>query len=72
MVEEGEEYLSKFSEQVRVRIHGRIARIEVLSDDIEKVLKERKEVVKKLKRIGFSHVSIDLEGYREGSMNVLK
>ena len=71
-MEEGEEYLSKFSEQVRVRIHGRIARIEVLSDDIKKVLKERKEVVKKLKEIGFSHVSIDLEGYREGSMNVLK
>jgi len=55
----------------RVRVHGKIARIEVDPGDIEKIidLKTRSLVVEKLRKIGFSHVAVDLEGYRSGSMN---
>ena len=57
--------------QFRVRIHGTIARIELLPEDISRMFDEklRKEIVDKLKRYGFTYVSLDLEGYRTGSMN---
>ena len=52
-------------------IHGTIARIELLPEDIPRMLDSelRKEIVDKLKRYGFTYVSLDLEGYRTGSMN---
>ena len=55
----------------RVRMHGKVARIEVDTGDIEKIidLKTRSLVVDKLRKIGFSHVALDLEGYQQGSMN---
>ena len=55
----------------RVRMHGKVARIEVDTGDIEKIidLKTRTLVVEKLREIGFSHVAVDLEGYRQGSLN---
>ncbi|MDF2035832.1 ATP-dependent sacrificial sulfur transferase LarE [Cytobacillus oceanisediminis] len=59
--------------QVRVRYHDKVARIEVNPDEIEKVLLYREEINIRLKEIGFTYVSLDLEGYRTGSMNeVLK
>ncbi|KAA0011002.1 MAG: ATP-dependent sacrificial sulfur transferase LarE [Thermoplasmata archaeon] len=72
MIEEGEKYLTTFFEQVRLRVYRKIAKIEVLPKDIKKAVEMREKIVKKLREIGFSHVSIDLEGYREGSMNALK
>ena len=72
MVERAEELLrEKGFRQFRVRIHGTIARIELLPEDISRILDEklRKEIVDKLKRYGFTYVSLDLEGYRTGSMN---
>lgn len=55
----------------RVRAHDKVARIEVDTGDIERIidLKTRSLVVEKLREIGFSHVAVDLEGYRQGSMN---
>ncbi|MEJ2656100.1 MAG: ATP-dependent sacrificial sulfur transferase LarE [Desulfobacterales bacterium] len=55
----------------RVRKHGKVARIEVDTRDIEKLIDQntRSVIIEKLKKIGFSHVSVDLEGYRQGSMN---
>ena len=55
----------------RVRMHGKVARIEVDTEDIERIidLKTRSLVVKKLREIGFSHVAVDMEGYCQGSMN---
>lgn len=57
--------------QFRVRHHDTIARIEVLPDDISMLLQngKRTEIVKKLKEVGYKYVTIDLEGYRSGSMN---
>ena len=55
----------------RVRVHGKVARIEVDFRDIERIIdqKTRSLVVEKLRKIGFSHVAVDLEGYHQGSMN---
>jgi uncharacterized protein len=52
-------------------VHGKIARIEVDTEDIERIInpKTRSLVVEKLRKIGFSNVAVDLEGYRQGSMN---
>ena len=54
--------------QMRVRHHGQIARIEVGLMDISKVLLHREEIVQQLKEIGFTYVTLDLEGFRSGSL----
>ena len=57
--------------QFRVRYHDDVARIEVGEDDFEKLLSGdvRKIVVENFKKQGFKYVSLDIEGYRTGSMN---
>ena len=55
--------------EFRVRHHDTIARIEVKQGDFEKVLASRSEIVKKLQRLGFKYVTIDLQGFRSGSLN---
>lgn len=76
MVDKAEELLMSLGfEQFRVRVHGNLARIEVLSKDIEKIvqLETRNIINTKFKEYGFMYVSIDLQGYRTGSLNeVLK
>jgi len=55
----------------RVRLHSKVARIEVDYDDIERILNQgvRSSIIEKLREIGFSHVAVDIEGYQQGSMN---
>lgn len=55
--------------QVRVRYHGDVARIEVPAGDIGLLVKHREEVVEGLKKIGFIYVTLDLQGFRSGSLN---
>ena len=57
--------------QVRVRHHDTIARIEVLKEDMPRLLEEplRTHVLSLCKDLGYSYVTVDLEGYRTGSMN---
>lgn len=70
MVEEAEDLLKSLGfVQLRVRAHGKIARVEVLREDMDKALSERNKIVGELKRIGFEYVTLDLEGFRSGSMN---
>lgn len=73
-VREAEESLHCFGfTQLRVRYHGDLARIEVPDKEIEDVLKFRGDIVAGLKKVGFTYVALDLEGFRSGSMNeVLK
>lgn len=74
MVEQAEGLLLSMGfSQVRVRIHGRMARIELLPEDFAKLIQEerRKQIVKALTGWGFTYVSMDLAGYRTGSMNEL-
>lgn len=59
--------------QVRVRYHGGIARIEVNQEELPRLFEMREQIVLRLKEAGFSYVTIDLEGYRSGSLDeVLK
>jgi pyridinium-3,5-biscarboxylic acid mononucleotide sulfurtransferase len=70
MVEDAEDFLSRkgFS-QFRVRNHRGVARIEVVRSELDKLMKIRKELSSTLKKIGFSYVTVDLDGYRSGSMD---
>lgn len=64
--------IEKGFKQFRVRFHDKVARIEVGLDEIERFLEPllRREVSEHFKEAGFSFVSLDLDGYRTGSMNV--
>ena len=57
--------------QFRVRVHGNLARIEVLPDELQRALAEpvRSTLHNKLQEHGFDYVTLDLLGYRTGSMN---
>ncbi|MBN2033203.1 MAG: ATP-dependent sacrificial sulfur transferase LarE [Deltaproteobacteria bacterium] len=72
MIEEAETFFAaKGFQQVRVRCHGSLARIEVVQAEFSRIAETllRKTIVAELKRIGFLYVSLDLEGYVPGSMN---
>ena len=72
MTERAEELLLSMGfKQMRVRIHGKLARIELLPEDFARILAEdtRTKICDELKSFGFSYVSLDLNGYRTGSMN---
>ncbi|MDO4616391.1 MAG: ATP-dependent sacrificial sulfur transferase LarE [Lachnospiraceae bacterium] len=55
--------------QMRVRMHGTMARIEVEPSEMEKLFAMRDKILEYFKNIGFSYVTMDLQGYRTGSMN---
>jgi len=70
MVEAAEDLLKSLGfGQLRVRAEGAGARIELEKDDMERALKMGEDIACKLKGLGFSYVSLDLEGYRSGSMD---
>lgn len=70
-IEAGEAYLRGAGYyNVRLRVHGDIARIEVDDQDIEKITGQRKEIISHMKELGFSYVTVDLEGFRSGSMDM--
>jgi uncharacterized protein len=71
-VAKAEEYLWSLGfSQVRVRHHDQIARVEVDSEGVHKLLGPslRAKIVENLKRLGYAYVTLDLAGYRTGSMN---
>lgn len=55
--------------QVRVRIHGRLARIEVLPREFPKLIEHAAELDRYFRELGFLYVTLDLGGYQTGSMN---
>jgi len=55
--------------QLRVRHHGDVARIEVEPDELARVLEQRDRVVTRLNNLGYKYVTLDLAGFRSGSMN---
>jgi len=61
----------KFKE-VRVRDYQYLCRIEVAANEIPRLIANRKLIVKKLKKLGYRYITVDLEGYRSGSMNPVK
>jgi len=69
-VEQAEEFLKSIGiEIVRVRIHNDVARIELPENEMALLLKNRQAVADRLKALGFNFVSLDLEGFRSGSLN---
>lgn len=72
-VEAAEDFLlSAGFAQMRVRVHGNLARIEILPEQFDKLLSLREEISARLKSLGFDYVTLDLQGYRMGSMNLNK
>ena len=70
MVEKSEEYLKNYGlTQIRVRVHGELARIESLPEEFPVILENADAITKKLKEFGFKFISLDINGYKKGSMN---
>jgi uncharacterized protein len=74
MVEQGEDALRQLGfRQFRVRHHGEIARIEIAGDEMVRAMTAEMaaEFSRIFKKLGFKFVTLDLEGFRSGSMNAL-
>jgi uncharacterized protein len=70
MIEEGEDFLRSLGFiQVRLRHLDNTAKIEVLPEDMPRLLELRDTVVERLRSIGYTYITMDLEGYNTGSMN---
>ena len=68
---EGEAFLREmFSGNVRLRLHKNVARIELDPECLEQAVMKREQVISLLKELGFSYVTLDLEGFRSGSMDL--
>ncbi|MFA4889646.1 MAG: ATP-dependent sacrificial sulfur transferase LarE [Candidatus Omnitrophota bacterium] len=69
-INQAELFLSRLGlSQVRLRHYNGLCRIEVLKNDIPKLISRRALIVEKLKKLGYNYVTVDLEGYRTGSLN---
>ena len=69
-VDKAETYLRQLGfKQFRVRVHEGIARIEVLPAELAKAVRLRDLITAKLRQLGFVYVTLDLRGYRTGSMH---
>lgn len=73
-IERGETFLRDLGfRQFRLRVHGELARIEIASDELPRALSAEmfQKISTYLKDDGFTYVTLDLEGYRTGSLNAL-
>jgi len=69
-IELSEEFIRSLGiRQVRVRDHNNIARIEIEDKDFYLIISLKDKIIKELKRLGYKYITLDLEGYRTGSMN---
>ena len=72
MVDRGEKYLRSLGmEQVRVRVHGDVARVEVPAGRIGDLVhgEARERIIATFREIGFRYITLDLQGFRSGSMD---
>lgn len=72
-VAEGEHIIkSMFPEikDIRLRVHGMLARLEIPAESIPFVAAQAKTIAKKLKILGFDYITLDLEGFRSGSFDI--
>ncbi len=69
-IEYSEDFLQDLGfKQIRVRCHGDVARIEVPVQDFGTVVAKGEKIYESLKNFGFTYITLDLKGYRTGSMN---
>ncbi len=72
-VSKAEEYMSSMGfYNVRVRVHGELARIEVDLESLGKLLEYRSQVIALMKGLGYQYITLDLQGFRSGSMDIGK
>ncbi|MFQ5695913.1 MAG: TIGR00268 family protein, partial [Terriglobia bacterium] len=74
-VERGEEALRRLGfRQVRVRYHGDLARIEIAPEELPRALTPEMaaRIRDAFKALGFKFITLDLEGYRQGSFNLTR
>lgn len=70
MVESAENLLHDFGfSNLRVRLHGKIARIELIPEEFDKAINMRDRIVELLQSCGFLYITLDFKGYRSGSMD---
>ncbi|HBA64369.1 MAG TPA: ATP-dependent sacrificial sulfur transferase LarE [Lachnospiraceae bacterium] len=70
-VERGEDYIRSLGfYNVRLRVHGDIVRMEVDTEAFPAVLERRGEILAQLKQLGYTYITMDLEGFRSGSMDI--
>ena len=71
-VEQAEDFLHDLGLRVlRVRHHGDTARIEIPVEDYAVILKHREAIIRRFHELGFTYVSLDLDGFRSGSLNAV-
>lgn len=69
-VEQAERKLHELGfRHLRVRHHEKVARIEVPPEDFERVIAHREEIIQGLKSAGYVYITLDLSGFRSGSLN---
>jgi uncharacterized protein len=71
-VHQAETFIKRFGpKELRVRIEGSTARIEIMPEDFSKLIDNnaRTEIINHLKSLGFNHITLDLQGFRSGSSN---
>ncbi len=69
-IEQAENTLAQFGIQhMRVRHHGKVARIEVLPDDFKRILDIRTEIIPAFEKLGYDYITLDINGFQSGSMN---
>lgn len=69
-IERAEDVLRELGlRQLRVRDHGDVARLELLPQDERTVMEHRRHIVEEIKTLGYAYVTLDLQGFRSGSMN---
>ncbi len=70
-VEKGERWLRELGfYNVRLRVHGDVLRLEIDVPEFALLLQKREEIVERLKSLGFLYLTLDLEGFRSGSMDI--
>lgn len=70
-VEMAEDFIKSLGiSQCRVRVHGNIARIEIDESEFVGLIKNKIDIIQKLKSLGYIYITLDIEGFRSGSMDV--
>ncbi len=70
-VEAGEDWFARQGfYNIRLRVHGEILRIEVDQEEFDKALSLREAVISRMKELGYRYITLDLEGFRSGSMDI--
>ena len=70
-IDQGEQFIKAYGfYNVRLRLHGDILRIEIEKGDFDRFMEYQESIITKLKELGFLYITLDLEGFRSGSMDI--